>query len=233
MFSYHKSNCYCINDCKCYNNSVKQSVKKSIDNTTVITNDKFKIVIVLDESGSMESIKNNMLKSLNILITEQKEIKGRPSTFTLVKFNDKINRKIENMPLEEIRLLTTEDYTPQGSTALYDAIGTTINRFRNEHDVMLVIITDGQENASTTYNKEYVTQKLDEKKKYNNWSYVYLSCDIATFEQGSGMGLKNSSYSTNAQMSVDSYGKYISTNLNHAISNFRKNGVSVQSQLNS
>jgi hypothetical protein len=203
------------------------------DNSTVESNNKFKIVVVLDESGSMESIRKNMLDSLNDLIKEQKQIKERPSTFTLIKFNDKINKKMENMPLEETNLLSSEDYVPSGSTALYDAIGYTINRFRNERDVLMVIITDGQENASKKYNKNFVSTKLDEKKKYNNWSYVYLSCDLQTFEQGTGMGLNNSAFSSNVQIRQASYGSYISKNLNSALSNFRKNGVSVQSQLNS
>ena len=245
-----KKVCYCLLDCKCTRDptffsathvihhypqprrSVREQVVQECDNSTVEPNNKFKIVIILDESGSMENIRTNMLKSINDLITEQKQIKERPATFTLVKFNDKINRKMENTPLEETRLLTSEDYKPEGTTALYDAIGSTINRFRNERDVLMVIITDGQENASTRYNKEYCTQKIDEKKKYNNWSYVYLSCDLNTAEQGTKMGLSNSTYATNAQIPVEKYSYYLSNNLNTAMSNFRKNGVSVQSQLN-
>lgn len=220
--SFHDDKC----KCKCMNNHIN-------DNSTVQSNDKFKIVVILDESGSMETIKNNMLNSLNDLIKEQKEIKERPSTFTLVKFNDKINVKYENFPLEEIKLLKSYDYIPSGSTALYDAIGYTINRFRNERDVLMVIITDGQENSSKKYNKEFVTTKLNEKKKYNNWSYVYLSCDLETFRQGTSIGLGNSFYSSNVQIKQDSYGSYISNNLNNALSNYRKKGISVQSQLNS
>jgi len=151
---------------------------------------------------------------------------------TLIKFNSKVNMKFENMPIEEIRPLTSDDYRPDGSTALYDAIGYAINRFTNEHDVMTVIIIDGQDNMSRTYNKDYIAQKLNEKKKYNNWSTIYLSCDISTFEQGQRMGMANSSQSTNVQMPANIYGKYISNNLNSAISNFRRNGISVQSQLN-
>jgi hypothetical protein len=212
-------------NCKCN--------QTSLDDTSVVEpNDKFKIVVILDESGSMDSIRKNMLDSLNDLIREQKQIKERPATFTLIKFNDKIHNKYENIPLDEVKELTSEDYVPNGSTALYDAIGYTINRFRNERDVLMVIITDGQENASRKYGKQFVSTKLEEKKKYNKWSYVYLSCDLQTFEQGASMGLRNSDFASNIQMRQDSYGSYISNNLNCALSNFRKKGVSVQSQLN-
>lgn len=225
--SYTKFNSPKFNSsCECKLN------KNTIDNSVVKPNSKFKIVVILDESGSMESIRKNMLDSLNDLIKEQKQIKERPATFTLIKFNDKINRKYENFPMEEMNLLNLEDYMPRGSTSLYDAIGTTVNRFRNERDVLMVIVTDGQENSSKIYDKQFVSTKLDEKKKYNNWSYVYMSCDLQTFEQGTNIGLGNSAFSSNVQMKQESYGSYISNNLNKALSNFRRNGVSVQSQLN-
>ena len=68
----------------------------------VTPNNLFKIVIILDESGSMESVRNNMIKSINDLIKEQKQIKERPASFTLVKFNHLVNRVIKNISLEEI-----------------------------------------------------------------------------------------------------------------------------------
>lgn len=192
----------------------------------------FKIVIVLDESGSMQTIKNDMLKSINDLITEQKQVKGRPATFTLVKFSDTVSRVIKNKSLDQVNTLTTEDYMPSGSTALYDAIGDTINWFRNERDVLMVIVTDGQENASTKYNKYNVTEMIDSKKINNNWSYVYLSCDMNTFKQGNSIGLERSSAVSNVVVNQGHYGDFISQNLNVAVKNFRTNGQSVQSQLN-
>ena len=173
-----------------------------------------------------------MLDSLNDLIKEQKQVKGRPTTFTLIKFSDRVNTQIENKPLEETNILTSSDYTPNGSTALYDALGYTINRFRNERDVLLVIITDGQENASRDFDKNYVTQKLQEKEKYNKWSYVYLYSDLNTFQQGNNMGFNSSPVCSNVQVSKDNYRSYISNNLNSALSKFRTQGVSIQSQLN-
>ncbi len=201
--------------------------------TEPVTSDSFfKIVIILDESGSMEPIKGDMKNAINDLITEQKQIKGRPTTFTLVKFNDKVNRVIKNKPLEDIKLLTSEDYTPNGSTALYDCIGDTIEWFRNEKDVLMVIVTDGQENASRSFNKNEVNKMIEEKKKNNNWTYVYLSNDLKTASQGADIGCVKSDYATNAMVEQKHFGSYMSNNLNSAISNYRKDGTSVQRQLN-
>jgi uncharacterized protein YegL len=223
--------------------SIKTTIKPNLEhvnnllkddnNTMPVTLDGFyKIVLILDESGSMESIRNDMLKSINDLIKEQQQVKERPTTFTLVKFSDKVNRYISNKPLNNIKLLSSEDYTPNGSTALYDAIGDTINWFRNEKDVLMVIVTDGQENSSTKYNKQQINTMIEQKKETNNWSYVYLSNDLSTKLQGNNIGLHKSDYATNYQVERESFGKYISQNLNYAITNCRQKGVTVQSQLN-
>lgn len=198
----------------------------------VTSNSFFKIVIILDESGSMENIRENMKNSINDLIKEQQQIKGRPATFTLVKFNDKVNRVIKNKPLEDIGLLNSEDYKPNGSTALYDCIGDTIEWFRNEKDVLLVIVTDGQENASRSFSKSEVTRMIEDKKKNNGWTYVYLSNDLNTSAQGDGIGFKQSLYATNVVVEQQNFGSYVSKKLNSAISNYRTDGVSVQRQLN-
>lgn len=190
----------------------------------------FKIVVVLDESGSMEPIRRDMIKALNDLLKEQRQI-DRPCKFTLVKFNDRIKRVIENADLKETRDLSVEDYYPEKTTALYDAIGSTIDWFRYESNVLLVIITDGQENASTKYNKKQITDLLDEKKRYRQWTYVYLSNDLTNSMQGTNLGLDNSSASANCVVQRNDFGSYISKNMNKAIFNYRVFGQSVQSQL--
>ena len=105
------------------------------DSQPVPHSDTFKIVMILDESGSMECIRESMIKAINSLIHEQSQITGREATFTLVKFNNEVKRVIENKPLSEIKQLTFEDYKPNGSTALFDALGDTISWFRNEKEV--------------------------------------------------------------------------------------------------
>ena len=201
-------------------------------NKPVTSNNFFKIVIVLDESGSMDSIKDIMRKSINDLITEQKQVEGRQATFTLVKFNDKVHRVVENIHLDDVRNIKTTEYNPQGPTALYDAIGDTINWFRNEQDVLMVIVTDGAENSSKVYKKHDISKMIKDKETKNNWTYVYLSCDLNTFDQGNNIGLNMSNNTSNLIMDQHRYGDFVSQNLNSAIKNYRKNGQSVQKQLN-
>ena len=143
-------------------------LRDNADNKPVSLDGLFKIVIVLDESGSMQPIRSQIIRSINDLITEQKQIEERPATFTLVKFNNNVNRVMTNKLLKNVHNLDSSDYTPNGSTALYDAIGDTIQWFRNEKDVLMVIVTDGQENASTKYTKHQINKLIDEKKLNNN-----------------------------------------------------------------
>lgn len=224
-----------VNYTKNPSNIVKSSNKPSYlqDNSKPVTfDDLFKIVIVLDESGSMMCIRDQIIKSINDLISEQKEVKERPATFTLVKFSDNVNRMITNKLLTNIQMISYSDYMPSGSTALYDAIGNTINWFKNEKNVLMVIVTDGQENASKKYTKSQINQMIDEMKEKNSWTYVYLSSDLNTEIQGNNIGLKQSNYTSNCRIDQNNYGKFIGRTLNSAITGCRKTGISVQSQLN-
>ena len=208
--------------------------KKEISTSKPVEHsDQYKIVVVLDESGSMDDIRQDMIDALNSLITEQKQISERPAKFTLVKFNDSVTKVVSNRDLREVSTLTRQDYRPDRSTSLYDALGETIDWFRYETNVLMVIITDGMENSSRKYNHSQIKQMLDEKQKYRNWSYVYLSDDLSTSRQADGLGLyENQSFCSKKTINKKGHASYLSKNINSAIKNYRQNGVSVQSQLN-
>lgn len=203
----------------------------SEDTTPVEHTDKYKIVVVLDESGSMDCIRDSMRTALNGLISEQRTVKERPCNFTLVKFSDNVHRVIKNKPLDQVKSLEQSDYSPNGNTALYDAVGDTINWYRHERDVLMVIITDGQENSSKKYRKDQVLRMIKEKEQYAGWSYVYLSCDLNTAAQGDGIGLSTSKACSNCIVAQSRYGDFIG-NVSEAIKNNRQYNTSVQSQLN-
>lgn len=194
--------------------------------------DYFKIVLILDESGSMQSLQHKMIDAINDLIKEQKQIYERPTTFTFVKFNHSVNRVIKNKNLNNVDFLNYSDYSPSGSTALYDAIGDTINWFNNEKNVLMVIVTDGQENASRKFSKHQISSMIENKKIHNNWTYVYLSNDLDTFSQGNNIGFERSSLCTNQILDKSAFGSYLGNTLNSAITEYRTKGVSVQKQLN-
>jgi hypothetical protein len=193
--------------------------------------DVFKIVVILDESGSMRTVKDKMVESLNSLISEQQEI-DRPCRFTLVKFNETVKGVVRNADLKTVKPLREGDYRPEKTTALYDAIGETFEWFRDEKNVLAVIVTDGQENASRRFGYQQISQLIQRKQRELNWSFVYLCNDLSTSHQGAQIGLSSCGYATNCIRERDHFGSYLAKDVSQAISNYRTTGLSVQSQLN-
>jgi len=157
-------------------------------------NEKLNIHLVLDTSGSMRSCREETVDSINEYI---KNIKGEKvkGVFTLTTFNSKsIDKKLFLIELNELRKLSYEVLMPTGYTPLYDAIGFSINelskqtRFKNEKKV-LVIVTDGLENASREFTsadiKSLINQKTDE-----GWLILYLGADHDAITQSGDMGFE-------------------------------------------
>jgi hypothetical protein len=211
----------------------KQVSIPSIEGKLAVTNG-LKIVIVLDESGSMGSIKDKMRSGVNEFIQGQQNQKADGTTFTLVKFSDNVSTVVDNKPIDEVKTLTENDYIPTGSTALFDAVGLTIERFSEQPKVLMVIVTDGEENASRKYTKKQEITKLIAKyKDEKKWNFVYLSCDVDTFAQGQAMGYAASSQTSNVQVQKSMMSNYMGAQLNAAVSSFRKSGTNVNDTLNS
>jgi hypothetical protein len=192
-----------------------------------------KVVMILDQSGSMEPIRNKILVAVNKFIHDQRNIgpEGQDDRFTLVKFSDIVMRPytIDNELMSEVKELQVEDYKPTGGTALFDAIGTTITHFQNEVDLLMIIVTDGEENASQQYKtKDSIQQLVSRQKQDKNWSFVYLSSDLDTFQQGQGIGIqaaKSLSASTgshNVAVGHSALGSFLGTQCNVAVGKFRK-----------
>ena len=77
---------------------------------------------------------------------------------------------------------------PDGCTALFDAIGETLNRYSKERNVVDVIATDGMENSSKHYNYRQIGKMVSDYQQEKNWKFVYLSENIDQFDQGCSVG---------------------------------------------
>ena len=196
------------------------------------------IVMILDESGSMGGIQKDIIKSVNDFITEQKSIKNDSCTFTFVSFSDVIKLGALKVPIERAALLTPQSYKPSGSTALYKAVIDTLKIFENDSDVLVVIVTDGEENSSgKDYTREKVFNLVTKHKGTNGWNFVYLSADVDTFGQGVNMGLGssgmesfNTSGTCNVAVGYGALAQNISTTCSRVCTNMRSN-VAVGSRL--
>lgn len=215
------------------NKLFKKKIKSDADEKPDSNPENFKIVMIIDESGSMDRIRYDIIGAINTFITGQQKEKGTvPTTFTLIKFNDKIKTIINNKNLSDVNMLLRTDYIPYGGTALFDAIGNTIKKWNNMKNVLMVIVTDGQENSSQYYSKSKIIKMIDDKKKNNCWKYVYLSNDLSVAKQGNDIGLSTSDDVTNAVVRQECMGSYISRDLYDATTTYRSGKSSVQNVLN-
>lgn len=141
-------------------------------------------LIILDESGSMQSIKKEAVDSVNetvqtIRAAERKNA-DQEHFVSLVTFNDNVKTVYDCVPAVEVKELTSEDYYPDCCTALYDAMGLSLNVLRpkvTENDRILVtVVTDGYENASKEYDGKAIKALIDELKG-KGWVFAYIGAN--------------------------------------------------------
>lgn len=141
-------------------------------------------LIILDESGSMQSIKKEAVDSVNetvqtIRAAERKNA-DQEHFVSLVTFNDNVKTVYDCVPAVEVKELISEDYCPDCCTALYDAMGLSLNVLRpkvTENDRILVtVVTDGYENASKEYDGKAIKALIDELKG-KGWVFAYIGAN--------------------------------------------------------
>ena len=145
------------------------------------------IVFVLDESGSMSSIANDAVGGFNQFVAEQKTVPGK-AKMSLIKFNSQVNRVFTDVKMKNVEPLALhESYYPSGMTALNDAIGMAINDKKGKKNVMIVVMTDGEENSSREFNNEMIKKEIKKHTK-KGWEFMYLGANVDAFSEGSSRG---------------------------------------------
>ncbi len=160
------------------------------------SNEKTHIICILDQSGSMASIMSDSIGGFNAFLKKQKELPD-DATITVALFDDKYKLLYDNVDIKKAEELTSTVWYPQGMTALYDAIGKTINvekrnfeKLGNEAPakVLCVIVTDGEENSSKEYKLEDI-KKLIKSCENDNWNFMYLAANQDAFAVGTSFGV--------------------------------------------
>jgi len=156
------------------------------------------IVFILDESGSMSSVKGDTIGGFNEFIETQKRIPGEVK-LTFIKFSDYYNVVNEGTPVEKVEHLNESTYSPSFSTALLDAVGKSINSLtarlettteeEKPEKVLFAILTDGYENASTVYTQKAINEMIKNQRTKENWEFLFLGADIDAWSGGSSMGI--------------------------------------------
>lgn len=141
-------------------------------------------LIILDESGSMQSIKRAAIDSVNetiqtIRMAQAKHV-GQDHYVTFVTFHDDVKTICECVHCNEVKELTSKDYTPQCCTALYDAMGMSLTALQPKvasgDKVLVTIVTDGYENSSKEYSGQAIKALVDELKA-KGWVFAYIGAN--------------------------------------------------------
>ena len=135
--------------------SMTDKVRQAETQTLPSTIKHLDLVLVLDKSGSMYGLESDTIGGYNAMIAKEKDL-DVDTKVTTVLFNNKVDILTDRSNINGLSDMTTKDYRVGGSTALLDAVGNTIAKISDtpgisdkDHKVIFVIITDGQENAST------------------------------------------------------------------------------------
>jgi hypothetical protein len=169
------------------------------------------INIVLDRSGSMESIKSDTIGGFNSFLNEQKKVAGE-ATITLVQFDDIYEEVYKAIPLSNAPLLNNDTFIPRNTTALLDAIGKTIVQTGNRlaamsednrpEKVIFVILTDGLENASHEYKIEQINRMISHQRDVYKWEFVFLGANQDAIATASQMGISQANALTYAANTI-------------------------------
>ena len=151
------------------------------------------VVFILDKSGSMSGSEENTISSFNEYLEREKKNKFK-TRVTTVLFSDGYKYLHKGLDVSKVRPLTHEDYYVDGCTALYDALGNTINYIDrcSTDKVMFIIITDGYENASKEFNNKMIRKMI---KNHSNYEFIYIGADIDSYSTGGEIGISKSNIS--------------------------------------
>lgn len=151
------------------------------------------IIFIGDESGSMSVIKSDANGAFDAFVSEQRAIEGE-CRLSLTLFSNEPRVVYEARDIKEVPPL---DLKPCGNTALFDAIGITMNRQGERIArekwadlVILAIITDGQENASKEYSLPVIRTMIAHAES-NGWKVMYLASGQDAFEAARNIGAQH------------------------------------------
>lgn len=166
------------------------------------------ICIVLDASGSMESVESDTKGSFNTFIKEQQNAPGE-ATLDVYQFADTSAKIIDFVDLSQLQKNLMDHYRCDGCTALNDAVcqaidetGQKLASIREDErpaKVLFVILTDGEENASKRFTHIDVKQRIQHQTEVYKWGFIFLGANQDAFATGKEMGI-----SANMCLNIDS-----------------------------
>lgn len=155
------------------------------------------IAALLDRSGSIAATRSDMEGGFDSFVQKQRE-EAPPNVevrVTLAQFDTEYETVYRNLPIAEVPPLTL---VPRGGTALLDAIGRLTNDIGAELSameeserpsrVLVVVVTDGQENSSREFTKNRIQELIAQQESVWKWTYVFIGANMDAVSTGTSLG---------------------------------------------
>jgi len=158
---------------------------------------------IVDQSGSMKGMEQQAIAGFNTQLEKiqdlEKTMPDQKFLCSLTFFNSEVQDILKNEPVKQIELLSNNNYRPDGMTALLDAVGGSIDRIEkqfgkelenDEISVVMIIITDGYENASRYFTYHMVAEKIVSLDETGKWTFSYLGADFDAIHTSKMMNIR-------------------------------------------
>ena len=156
------------------------------------------IVFILDRSGSMAGLESDTIGGFNSMLKKQQEEVEGDALVSTILFDHESIVLHDRVPIADVKPLTTADYEVRGMTALLDAVGDAVKHIKNIHKyareedrpqkTLVVITTDGYENASHKFSYDDI-KKLIEQQKELGWEFIFLGANIDAAQVAGSIGI--------------------------------------------
>ena len=171
---------------ECWEKSRYSGRGKNIRGEKAVTD----VIFILDKSGSMRYYTDETIRGFNTMLDVQLKEEGR-AYITTVLFNEKSVYLHEREEIEKVKKLTRKDYEAGGCTALLDAVGDAIEkagRSRCGNKTVVIVITDGLENASVNYTYKEIREKIA-SRRLQGWEFIFLGANIDVAAEAEKIGI--------------------------------------------
>ena len=176
------------------------------------------VAFVLDKSASMQTMQEQAVVMFNEQVAALLEADNDAGDFiiSLLAFNDELEWIYKDKPAQDLQELMYSQFTPSGMTALHDAIGEAMSHLSqsepntetqvanalhgtNQDDIafLMIIVTDGCENASKEFDSRQINELMDNKKERDDWTSVFCGTeDINPNVMSASLGVRGQSMSS-------------------------------------
>ena len=164
------------------------------------TGDRTKIWFLLDRSGSMSHLTGDVIGGFNEFLKQQKAQPGK-ARMSVVLFDGQNPYEVvvDGRRIAEVPALTSDVYQARSSTPLFDALGTLLERAdqriskraeagRKAEDQLVLIFTDGHENASSRFDRARIFEMIKDRQDAGNWTFVFMGANQDSYAAGGGVG---------------------------------------------